>query len=241
VSDREGAASRADGGTLFLDEICELAPDLQTKLLRFIQTGTYERVGEGRSRHADIRFVAATNRDPLGAVREGRLREDLFYRLFVVPVAMPPLRDRGEDILLIARRFLEEFARAEGKEFKSLTPEVEARLMAYSWPGNVRQLQNVIRNIVVLNDGPAITVPMLPALPEPDQPNAPAPRTNGHAQPALSTDLPETAEAIIPLAEMERLYIERAIDLYNGSIQLAARKLGISPSTIYRKKEGWSS
>jgi two-component system repressor protein LuxO len=239
TGDQDGAAARADGGTLFLDELGEMEMGLQTKLLRFIQTGTYERVGEGRSRHADIRFVAATNRDPLGAVREGRLREDLFYRLFVVPIAMPPLRDRGEDILLIARRFLEEFASAEGKAFKSLTPEVEARLMAYPWPGNVRQLQNVIRNTVVLNDGPAITEAMLPALPEPDQPAAPPPRANGHTQPALSADLPETAEAIIPLAEMERLYIERAIDLYEGSIQLAARKLGISPSTIYRKKEGW--
>ena len=244
ANDQDGAAARADGGTLFLDELGEMEMGLQTKLLRFIQTGAYERVGEGRLRQADIRFIAATNRDPLEAVREGRLREDLFYRLFVIPVAMPPLRDRGEDILLIARRFLEEFARAEGRAFKSLTPEVEARLLAHPWPGNVRQLQNVIRNIVVLNDGPTITEAMLPALPV----SAPPPsslvtgrpgQTNGHASPPQG-DLPEAAEAIIPLAEMERLYIERAIDLHDGSIPLAARRLGISPSTIYRKKEGWA-
>ncbi|HEX4505604.1 MAG TPA: sigma-54 dependent transcriptional regulator [Alphaproteobacteria bacterium] len=244
TADQDGAAARADGGTLFLDELGEMEMGLQTKLLRFIQTGTYERVGEGRSRHADIRFIAATNRDPLEAVREGRLREDLFYRLFVVPIAMPPLRDRGEDILLIARRFLEEFARAEGKEFKALTPEVEARLLAYSWPGNVRQLQNVIRNAVVLNDGSVIAEAMLPALPEPDQRGTPRPpmngSMNGHAHPPVSADLPETSEAIVPLAEMERLYIERAIGLHDGNIQLAARRLGISPSTIYRKKEGWT-
>jgi two-component system repressor protein LuxO len=240
ANDQDGAAARADGGTLFLDELGEMEMGLQTKLLRFIQTGAYERVGEGRSRHADIRFIAATNRDPLEAVREGRLREDLFYRLFVIPIAMPPLRDRGEDILLIARRFLEEFAGAEGRAFKALTPDVEARLLAYSWPGNVRQLQNVIRNIVVLNDGAAITEAMLPALPEPNLPTAPPPRTNGHARPPAPSDLPETADAIVPLAKMEQLYIERAIDLHDGSIQLAARKLGISPSTIYRKKEGWT-
>ena len=240
TGDQDGAAARADGGTLFLDELGEMEMGLQTKLLRFIQTGTYERVGEGRSRHADIRFIAATNRDPLDAVREGRLREDLFYRLFVVPIAMPPLRDRGEDILLVARHFLEEFARAEGKDLRSMTPEVEARLMAYSWPGNVRQLQNAIRNMVVLNDGPAVTEAMLPALPEPDLPFRAAAQANGHAHAPIPADFPETAETLVPLAEMERLYIERAIALYDGSIQLAARKLGISPSTIYRKKEGWS-
>ncbi len=245
-ADQDGAAARADGGTLFLDELGEMEMGLQTKLLRFIQTGAYERVGEGRSRHADIRFIAATNRDPLEAVREGRIREDLFYRLFVVPIAMPPLRDRGEDIVLIARRFLEEFARAEGRAFKSLTPEVEARLLAYPWPGNVRQLQNVIRNIVVLNDGPTIIETMLPALPH-SEPPASSPVTakpthaNGHASPPPRGDLPEAAEAIIPLAAMERLYIERAIALHEGSIPLAARRLGISPSTIYRKKEGWGA
>jgi two-component system repressor protein LuxO len=237
TGDQEGAATRADGGTLFLDELGEMEMGLQTKLLRFIQTGTYERVGEGRTRHADIRFIAATNRDPMEAVREGRLREDLFYRLFVIPIELPPLRDRGEDITLIARRFLLDTSKKEGGSFKSLTPEAEARLLTYSWPGNVRQLQNVIHNIVVLNDGPAVTEAMLPMLP-PSKNGAAATQGTNLATSAL-TALPDACAAILPLADMERQYIERAIDLYQGNIQLAARRLGISASTIYRKKEGW--
>lgn len=121
TADQEGAAARSDAGTLFLDELGEMDVGLQTKLLRFIQTGTYQRVGDPATRRADIRFVAATNRDPAEAVREGRLREDLYYRLNVVPIRMPPLRDRGEDILLIARRFLTQFSEAEGKAFASFS------------------------------------------------------------------------------------------------------------------------
>ena len=242
TADQEGAAARADGGSLFLDELGEMEMGLQTKLLRFIQTGTYERVGEGRSRQADIRFIAATNRDPLEAVREGRLREDLFYRLFVIPLELPPLRDRGEDIILIARRFLEEFSRREGGTFKSLSAEAEARLLAYSWPGNVRQLQNVIRNIVVMNDGPVVTEAMLPRLPASASAPQQTAETNGVAvSAAAGLDLPTYAGGIVSLADMERRYIEHAIKLYEGNIQLAARRLGISPSTIYRKKEGWDA
>jgi two-component system, repressor protein LuxO len=236
IADQEGAAARADGGSLFLDELAEMEMGLQTKLLRFIQTGTYERVGEGRSRQADIRFIAATNRDPLEAVRDGRLREDLFYRLFVIPLELPPLRDRGDDIILIARRFLEEFSHREGRAFRSLSAEAEARLLSYSWPGNVRQLQNVIRNIVVLNDGLAVTVAMLPRLPPPD--SQPLPTASNGATLA-NTALPASSSGIVPLADIERHYIEHAIDLLDGNIQLAARRLGISSSTIYRKKDGW--
>lgn len=238
TADQEGAAARADGGTLFLDELGEMEMGLQTKLLRFIQTGTYERVGEGRTRQADIRFIAATNRDPMDAVRDGRLREDLFYRLFVIPIELPPLRDRGEDIILIARRFLTDLSKKEGRSFTSLTAEAEARLLTYSWPGNVRQLQNVIRNIVVLNNGPAVTEAMLPGLPIS---NAAATTKNSVLPSPALTTLPESSDTIMLLADMERQYIERAIDLYRGNIQLAARKLGISASTIYRKKEGWEA
>lgn len=246
TSDQEGAAARADGGTLFLDELGEMDMALQTKLLRFIQTGRYERVGETRSHQADIRFVAATNRNPLDAVREGRLREDLFYRLYVIPVEMPPLRDRGEDIVLIARHFLEEFSKSEGRAFRDFSPEAEARLLAYPWPGNVRQLQNVVRNAVVLNDGPLLTETMLPmvgmAPAAPPASVAPPPAT---ADPALAVvagpALPASNAEIIPLSEMERHYIERAIELCQGNVQQAARKLGISASTIYRKKESWDA
>jgi two-component system repressor protein LuxO len=231
VADQEGAAARADGGSLFLDELGEMELGLQTKLLRFIQTGAYERVGEGRVRHADIRFIAATNRDPLAAVREGRLREDLFYRLFVVPLALPPLRERGEDILLIARHVVSELAAREGRAFAALSAEAEAALLAYDWPGNVRQLRNVLHNAVVLHDGPVLTAAMLPPLAAAVPVVAPAIAPAAAPTPA-STE-------IMPLADMERAYVERAIALCNGNIQLAARRLGISASTIYRKKEGW--
>lgn len=236
VTDQDGAAARADGGTLFLDELGEMDMALQTKLLRFIQTGSYERVGEPRARQADIRFIAATNRDPLAAVAEGRLREDLFYRLYVVPVALPPLRDRGEDILLIARRFLADFAREERRHFTGFTPEAEAALLGHDWPGNVRQLQNVVRNAVVLNDARLVSADMLGLRPavRPPVPAAIAPPPAAGA-----AALPESEAAILPLPRMEQLYIERAIALCGGNIQRAARLLGISPSTIYRKKEGW--
>ena len=237
TNDQEGAAARADGGTLFLDEIGEMDMSLQTKLLRFIQTGTYERVGEGRTRQANIRFIAATNRDPMQAVKEGRLREDLFYRLFVVPLEMPPLRDRGEDILLIARHFMTELAQQEGRAFKSLSSEAEARLLEYSWPGEVRQLQNVIHNAMILNNGPVLTEEMLPPLPEPTA-NAPIAALTPAAPERVITAADET---IIKLSDMERQYVERAITLCDGNIQLAARKLGISASTIYRKKEAWDA
>jgi two-component system repressor protein LuxO len=245
VADQEGAAARSDGGTLFLDELGEMDPLLQTKLLRFIQTGNYQRVGEPQSRHAYIRFIAATNRDPAEAVRSGRLREDLFYRLNVVPIRMPPLRDRGEDILLIARRFLEQFCTAERKRFKAFAPEVEARLLAFSWPGNVRQLQNVVRNVVVLHDAAEVTLDMLPPLD--DTSSAPlavlARQENGVARPGIpdTPALPVSPDEIVSLAVAERRYIEHAVSVCGGNLQLAARKLGISPSTIYRKKEGWAA
>jgi DNA-binding NtrC family response regulator len=247
TTDQEGAATRADGGTLFLDELGEMEMDLQTKMLRFIQTGQYERVGEGRTRPADIRFVAATNRDPAEAVRQGRLREDLFYRLYVIPLELPPLRDRGEDILLIARRFLANFSAQESRGFKGFTPEAEAQLIGYAWPGNVRQLQNVVRNAVVLNDGPLVTPKMLPPLMTAASPSASPvshmlPAGPGAAPQAdLGVALPLGEAGIRRLAEVERDYIERAISLCDGNILVAARKLGISASTIYRKKENWGA
>jgi len=149
---RDGAADRADGGTLFLDELCEMAPDLQTKLLRFVQTGTFRKVGGDEERQVDVRFVCATNRDPLIEVQEGRFREDLYYRLHVVPIHLPPLRERGEDILEIAEGLLTRFAEEEGKRFSGFQEDARQVLLSYLWPGNVRELENVIRNAVVLND-----------------------------------------------------------------------------------------
>ncbi len=137
---RIGAAELADGGTLFLDELGEMPLDLQPKLLRFIQTGEFTRVGESKSQKTNIRFIAATNRSPLQAVRDGILREDLYYRLYVIPIELPPLRARGTDILHLARAFLERFAAEEDKRFTGFSAAAEAWLLSHSWPANVREL-----------------------------------------------------------------------------------------------------
>jgi len=159
---RDGAATRAEGGTLFLDEICEMDLDLQSKLLRFIQTGRFQPVGGSHEEQADIRIVCATNRDPLQEVRAGRFREDLYYRLNVIPIHLPPLRDRGHDVLAIAGEMLRKMASEEDKQFRDMSQAVADALLAHLWPGNVRELQNVIRNVVVLNDGEQVGFDMLP-------------------------------------------------------------------------------
>ena len=174
TNDRKGAALQADGGTLFLDEVAEMDLALQTKLLRFLQEKTVQRVGEDTLRRADVRIVCATNREP-GPKSWPAALEDLFYRLHVVPIELPPLRERDRDVVLLARHFLDVFSREDGKAFKGFSPDVEAVMLAYAWPGNVRQLQNVIRSIVVLNDGDTVTTDMLPS---PFGQSAP-PRRNG--------------------------------------------------------------
>jgi len=162
--DRAGAAKLADGGTLFLDEIAEMPIDVQPKLLRFIQTGSFQPVGGSRIERADIRFISATNRDPLAEIASRRLREDLYYRLHVVPVELPPLRARGDDILLIGRHFRAMYCEEDGRNFRAFTPEAERALMAHNWPGNVRELQNIVQGAVVLNDGDVITRAMIPSI-----------------------------------------------------------------------------
>ncbi|MDM5126098.1 sigma-54-dependent transcriptional regulator [Aeromonas salmonicida] len=235
--DRKGAASLADGGTLFLDEICEMDLDLQSKLLRFIQTGTLQRVGSGKLETVDVRFVCATNRDPLVEVKAGRFREDLYYRLHVIPLSLPPLRERGEDILLLARNLLQSYAKEENKRFKDFDVEAARVLLDYPWPGNVRELQNVVRNIVVLNDRELVSPDILP------------PPLNGSRGSMLaataplvtagSATLPSFNAPIRPLWLVEKETIEQAIASCDGNIPKAAALLEISPSTIYRKKQGW--
>ncbi len=247
LSDKPGAAAVADGGTLFLDEICEMDLSLQTKLLRFLQTSTIQPVGATRATPVDVRIVCATNRDPAEEVRAGRFREDLYYRLHVVPIHMPPLRARSEDILEIAEASLVRFAAEEGKVFTSFDPEVARLLAARPWPGNVRQLLNVIRNIVVLHDGPIVLPGMLPteialgpsAGYSADR-GAPGPialdwgRVEGGARGLVASLVGA------PLAEVEREFIEATIAHCDGSIPRAARMLEVSPSTLYRKLESWS-
>ncbi len=239
--DRPGAAELADGGTLFLDEICEMAPDLQTKLLRFIQTGTVRRIGASTQKPVDVRFVCATNRTPETEVAEGRFRADLFFRLHVLPVHLPPLRERCEDILPLAETFLSTFSAEEQRRFSGFDDSAAALLRSYDWPGNVRQLQNVVRRAVVMNDAERIGPEMLAmALAHAGQPPAAYSVTHPQSGPgaAIAAIRPERAE-IEPFCVQERRIIEQALAAFQGNVGQAAAALEISASTIYRKKQAW--
>jgi two-component system, repressor protein LuxO len=243
LSDKPGAAAVANGGTLFLDEICEMDLSLQTKLLRFLQTSMIQPVGAARAIPVDVRIVCATNRDPAEEVRAGRFREDLYYRLHVVPIHMPPLRARPEDIMAIARSMLAAYAAEEGKTFTGFDPAVERIFLSRAWPGNVRQLLNVIRNIVVLHDGPLVQPGMLPS--EIALGNGVAQVARG-AEPAPPPENGLGRSRVAPLvgsalADVERELIEATIEYCEGSIPKAARMLELSPSTIYRKLENWGA
>ncbi len=246
LTDRKGAVLSALGGTLFLDEICEMDLALQTKMLRFLQTLTVQRLGEDLVRPADVRIVCATNKDPWAEVAAGRLREDLFYRLHVIPVEMPPLRDRGDDVLMIARAFLARFSDEEGKTFSGFSAEAEAALVRYRWPGNVRQLQNVIRNVVVLSEGPVVDLADLPAdiLPQAgDRLGRPVVASLHAGAGAISptTKAAGRSQSLVPLDDAIRQHIEAAIALCDGSIPRAAAILEVAPSTIYRRIEAWQA
>jgi two-component system repressor protein LuxO len=259
TSDRQGAAELADGGTLFLDEICEMDLNLQAKLLRLIQTNSFQKVGGSKLQSADVRFVCATNRDPLHEVAEGRFREDLYYRLNVVPIELPPLRQRDADMLEIAQSLLLKFGTQLGKGFKGLSPAVQALFLEYDWPGNVRELQNVIENTVILNRGSEVVPAMLPeaftrsmagaqermrrrAAPDAAEPPGAA-FDSGLKQAALDDAQGQEPigdlDAIEPLWLTEKQAIQRAIRICHDNIPLAAARLGVSASTLYRKIKGW--
>ena len=159
---KKGKMELAHGGTVFLDEAGDISAELQTKLLRFLQEREFERVGGTQSIRVDVRVVAATNRDIGAAIKEGRFREDLYYRLNVIPISLPPLRERKEDIPVLAKYFLRRFAMETKKNFSTITADAEAKLIAYTWPGNVRELANVLERAAVLGDGPEITSEDLP-------------------------------------------------------------------------------
>lgn len=253
VRDREGAAFQANGGSLFLDEIAEMDLNLQSKLLRFIQTGTLQKVGGSKLEHVDVRFICATNRNPSIEVQEGRFREDLYYRLNVIPIYLPSLREREGDILLIARKFLEKYTLEENKTFTSFATETEIILNRYHWPGNVRQLQNVIHNTVVLNNGQLVTPEMLPTpLKElvnqqysmPEVVTNPPVSVKVDQQPnssAADTTLTAANTLPRPLWLVEKEAIEYAVAFYKGNIPKAAASLEVSPSTIYRKRQNWET
>ncbi len=246
VKDREGSVLSAHGGTLFLDEICEMDMALQPKLLRFLQTGTYNKVGSDKLESVDVRIVCATNKDPLEEVNSGNFREDLYYRLHVLPIFLPPLNARDADILEISQHFLAIYSKEEGKRFKHFSNEVESVFLNYDWPGNIRQLQNVIRNIVVLHNDEVVTPTMLPPplnTVGTDSNQIRIPTTPKiHPQDVLTSNTQspqDTIESIRSMDDIEREHIERAISICNGNIPTAAHHLGISAATIYRKKNAW--
>jgi PAS domain S-box-containing protein len=220
---REGRFALAHGGTLFLDEVGELPVDLQGKLLRVLQEGEFEPVGSSRTRKVDVRVVAATNRDLFRLVGEGKFREDLYYRLSVFPITLPPLRERGDDVVLLAEGFASQFALRMGRKLANLTPAMAARLRGYSWPGNVRELQNVIERAVITARDGALNLERALPLPPSSEPPAAGP---GDPLNVLKAD---------DLLRIERDNIQRALELTGWQVageQGAARLLGMAPSTL---------
>jgi NtrC-family two-component system response regulator AlgB len=218
VRDQPGRVEAADGGTLFLDEIGEISPALQAKLLRFVQEKQFERVGENRTRRVDVRVVAATNRNLEDDVKAGRFREDLFFRLNVIELRVPALRERPEDIGPLARRFLAFFARAAGRKPMELSVEAEKALAGYAWPGNVRELRNAMERAVILWPAQVLTVEGLP------ERIAAQPRS-----------LPRVG-ANHTLEQLEREHIMQVLRRA-PTLEEAAEILGIDASTLWRKRK----
>jgi DNA-binding NtrC family response regulator len=223
---KPGRFELADGGTLFLDEIGDMPPEVQAKLLRVLQDGTFERLGGTRTLQVDVRVVAATNKDLAQEVETQRFRMDLYYRLNVITLQLPPLRERREDIPLLVAHFLRKYAAQNRKAVTAIQQQALQRLEAYEWPGNVRELENVIERAVVLGQGPIIGVAELP---EHLQDKEPALPPNNHFV------LPVHAT----LAEIERAAIVQALQQSGGNRQAAARALDIGVATLYRKLKAY--
>ncbi|WGT48991.1 sigma-54-dependent transcriptional regulator [Thioclava nitratireducens] len=229
LEDKPGALHDADGGTLLLDNIGELAPTAQIKLLRFLQSGQIKPLGASQAIDVNVRIVCAATSSPTALLQSGAIREDLYYRLVVLAIEMPPLRMHRQDIGPLARMALERFASEEDRCFSEIEPEAIARLEDRPWPGNVRELMNVIRATIVMHEGPVLRAHMLPEF-----------------DPTMAAAAAPAAQAADPfanrtLAEIERAAIEAAIDRHDGSIPRAALELGVAPSTIYRKRDAWLS
>ncbi len=215
---REGRFKAAHRGTLFLDEVAEMSPSTQAKLLRALQEGEYSPLGSDRTYTADVRVIAATNRDLTQAVADGSFRQDLYYRLNVVNLELPPLRARGEDIMVLAERFLENFNQKNRRDLRGFSPEARRLLLTYRWPGNVRELINAVERAVIMAKGPLVEAADLP--------------------PALrETTGPAATEfrAGMTLKEAERLLIEKTLEATGGNRTQAARLLGITRKTLQNK------
>jgi two-component system response regulator HydG len=224
---RDGLLLRAHGGTLLLDEVGELPLELQPKLLRVLEERRVRPVGSDQEVAFDVRLIAATHRDLAAAVDAGTFRRDLYYRLAVLELEVPPLRERGRDVLLLAQAFIDQFAKESGRPIRGLHPEAAARLLAWSWPGNVRELRNVIEHAVLVCRGTEVAPADLPdrlrALPA-----APPPLRAAEAEPEL-----------LPLDVIEKRHILAVLRALGGNKAQAARVLGVGRKTLYRKLELW--
>jgi two-component system response regulator AtoC len=226
-TDHMGLFVQAHRGTLFLDELGEMPLDMQAKLLRAIEARAVRPLGGSREIPFDVRLVAATHRDLLASVEDGSFREDLYYRINVVELMMPPLRARGADVLLLAQIFLEQFARQHGKPLRGLSPPVAERLMAYAWPGNVRELRNCLERAVALARFEDVVMEDLPA------------QVREYSASHVLVAANDPSE-LASLEEVERRYVERVMQAVGGNKRQAAQILGLDRTTLYRKLERWS-
>jgi two-component system, NtrC family, response regulator AtoC len=247
VTSKPGRFELADGGTLFLDEIGEIPVEMQVKLLRVLQEGEFERVGGIRTTRVDVRLIAATNRDLEQEIEAGRFRKDLFYRLNVVPIRLPALRQRAEDIPMLARHFIEKYNRKLNKRIEGITDDALSVLGGYSWPGNIRELENFIERILLFADGPLIGVADLPAHIRTGLPTASssaahtsAPSASPFPLPAELTTPPASEGGLKDLvraraAELEKDLIIRALEETGGNVTRAAKLLQISRKSLQTK------
>jgi two-component system response regulator HydG len=224
--DRAGLFVAAAGGTLLLDEIGDMPVPLQGKLLRVLEERAVRPIGGSREVSVDVRIIAATNRDPEQAVENGRLREDLYYRLNVIHIDVPPLRARGGDVAYLARHFLGGIARNTGARVTGFSPEATEKLLAYDWPGNVRELRNCVERAVALADGAVVGVNDLPL------------RVRDYQSSHVLVAADDPSE-LVTLEEVERRYITRVVETCGKNKSLAARVLGISRKTLYRRLESF--
>ena len=235
---RGGLIRQAEGGTLFLDEVCDMPYELQSVLLRFIQSNTYKPVGSDEELKADVRIIAATNREPLIEMREGRLREDLYYRLHVIPLRMPPLRERDDDVLLLADHFVSTFAEQENKQIDGFSEDARRELRRFPFPGNVRQLSNIIHRITLLHSDTVISYEVLRKAIMDSELDAPISGIDRRRMAEVGGSL---ANEVEPLWATEKRAIQAALDACDGNINRAAGLLEVAPSTIYRKIQGWKT